>query len=173
MLPSDKGIYILGLLCQGDAFNLAELQHKLLILEDYPWIEIDDSKLSRDLHFMVRDGLTERKRESTPPQTLYRITEKGQAILESWLRISSLEKRRPTFPFDLVVFSFTALSTRERKEKINRHRTAILATHNRLVEQLQKLPASQPIQQVIIKHHLHSIQADLDWLDEIEEKLIN
>ena len=170
MFESDEDLLILGNLNQSP-MTLQELEDYMLIGGELSWTQLDRDRVLRKIEFLKRARFIDWSRGETGIRRIYQITETGQEALSRWLQYTSVVERSVTFSFDLLVNAMGALPLEERRQLVEKRRSIVISRLERYKEISQRLTKHRVTQRAIIQHHTIYLQAELNWLYQLENDI--
>lgn len=167
MQMSDEALFVLGCLSQH-TLSLQEISAHMHLDGDSPWTNLEQNRVAHVLHYLRIEHLIEWALDAQGRRCGYQITESGREVLAQWLQIPRITERTFILSFDLIVNALGVLSLEERRQLIDQRRTVILSRREQYESINNNLHANQVTHQAILQHHLACLQAELNWLDQLE-----
>jgi DNA-binding PadR family transcriptional regulator len=136
---------------------------------------INAGQIYTTLGRMERDGLVRShgvEQDSRPNKRVYELTEAGRRALDEWLAAPSPSARlKDEFFMKLVLAGLTGVV--DAKELIDRQRRECLQSLRDLDARLSRDPGNgDPTTELLVEGAALHLQADLEWLDLCERRII-
>ncbi len=103
-----------------------------------------------------------------PTRLVYAITEAGEAAFQRLLRDNLRQHLPAEFPGDIGIGFLDELPQAEATASLQTRRAALLAH----LEALRAVPAHSGSVQLTIRHQIHHLRSELEWLDELLAELL-
>lgn len=171
-------LYVLGLLQRYGPQHGYQLK-KTISEELADFTQIKLPSIYYHLEGMEKNGLLSASSEKTdnhPEKKVYAITDKGKKAFEGLLAKLLNTHYRPTFDNDAIFYFSDALRPDEvvqalENERQNLHMSLeTIERHQK--ETMQFVPDdARSMVEIIFSHHVHHLQAELDWIDQSLETL--
>lgn len=170
---------VLGLLSKKDMHGY-ELKSKFDDLTGGFW-QLNFGQVYSTLDRLVRTGLVERVGEvvpGPPDRKVFRITNKGRAELDDWIRLPVAQPRALRDDLFVRLLFCERDSPEPILRMINRHRDVYHLQMQKLSkrkEQLLKATQTQPLSvtELLVDAALFHCEAELNWLTHLEQKVIS
>jgi DNA-binding PadR family transcriptional regulator len=170
VFESDEGLLILGNLNQSP-MTLQELEDHMVIDGELSWTQLDRDRVLRKIKYLKQARLIDWSRGETGNWRIFQITETGQEALSRWLQNTRVVERPITFSFDLLVNAMEALPLEERHQLVEKRRSNVISRLEGYKEISQRLTRDRVTQRAILQHHTIYLQAELNWLDQLENDI--
>lgn len=164
----------LALLARGPAHGY-EIKQAFESTFGEGWPPLNAGQIYTTLGRLERDGLVEGEevaQDDRPNKRVYRLTEAGRDEVEQWLDTATDPPQlKDEFFLKLVMAVLTGLADPARL--VDRQRRIYLR-HLRHLEDLASWGADDdnPVEALLVEGAALHLQADLRWLDRIEERLV-
>lgn len=171
---TDTASAILGLLSiQGDAsgyelgtFAQHSVAHFWPLTRTHIYNEL--ARLERDGYVSARQ-VTQAKH---PDKRVFRLTEAGERALDAWLGTGDVAAERRRNPLLLKVFFARRMPPERLAELLERHRERVRRERERYTDDAAMLRPDQVHMRATALYGLRRTEADLAWLDEVEQLLL-
>lgn len=169
-------LVLLGVLCEKPMHGY-EIKH---IIEEHmgDWTDIKFGSIYFALSKLAEEHsveISEEGREGNrPSRTVYRITERGKREYIRLLRELWVSKDRTLYPFDIALFFINSLPKEEVagylevQIKNTDESIAYLKQHAAQMSDNPHIPAQA---RAIVSHTLRHLEAERNWLTEVQEQL--
>lgn len=171
-------LYVLGLLQRYGPQHGYQLK-KTISEELADFTQIKLPSIYYHLEGMAKNGLLSASSEKTdnrPEKTVYAITPKGQKAFEGLLAKLLNTHYRPTFDNDAIFYFSNDLPQEEIVQSLKTERQNLrvgletIERHQK--ETMQFVPDdARSMVEIIFSHHVHHMQAELNWIDQSLETL--
>lgn len=135
---------------------------------------INVGQIYSTLDRLVRDGLVELTEtdHGDGPQKLYTLTHAGAAELHDWWAAPPATSPIPRDGLVVKVLLAVRAGPDHGLEVVTRHRTALTQSLQQLRRQMRTRDATDLAQAMVDDAMVTRIDADLRWLDQVEQRLI-
>ncbi|MGP4046379.1 PadR family transcriptional regulator [Streptomyces sp. 2A115] len=173
---SSTRLFVLGTLAKGRPMHGHQIRRMAQLDRTELWTDIKPGSLYGVLHRMEAEGIITAVRSeqegNRPERTVYAITDEGRTELR-FLREKVLRdtKLRPD-PIDLALQNAQDMSAEELRAILEDRRAAVagqLESWRHL--QSAAAPHIAGLERIIIRHTETRLRAELDWHDELLERL--
>lgn len=110
---------------------------------------------------------TEMQEGNRPPRRVYQVTAEGEAVFQRLLRQNLTEHHPARFTGDIGLTFLDVLPPQEACELLQVRRMALADE----LEGVRAIPVHAGSSQLVIEHRARHLQTELDWLDEVIDRL--
>ncbi|MHC1723704.1 MAG: PadR family transcriptional regulator [Aminipila sp.] len=168
--------YVLGLLLRyGPQHGYMLMQKVEQQISDFAQIKLPTIYYHLDkLNEKQYISATYEKDGNRPEKTVYSITQNGEKYFYELLKKMQTEELKLDLPLDGVIFFQDRLDKNEFCQSIQSARLTIEAKLNRVIAHRQAVLSVIPEgcksgTTVIFNHHIYHLEAELEWLKELEK----
>ena len=110
---------------------------------------------------------TEMQEGNRPPRRVYQVTAQGERVFQQLLRENLSEHHAARFTGDIGLTFLDTLPPSEARDLLLVRRAALLDE----LENVRAIPVHSGSSQLVIEHRARHLQTELEWLDEVIERL--
>jgi DNA-binding PadR family transcriptional regulator len=169
-------LYVLGSLARFGPMHGHQIRRAAQVERSDLWTDIKPGSLYGALHRMADEGLVRpvktEQEGRLPARTIYEITDTGRAELSAHRDEALRSTTLPSDPVDLALGFLEDLSEEEvRTFLTQRRRDYAKQLDDWKLLQERADPYLDELERMGFRHHILRVQAELDWHDELLERL--
>ena len=164
----ERKLLVLGLLMNAEMHGYQI--NEMIEMHLGSGIQLKKSLVYKLLTAMTKDGwliYTEEREGNRPTRRVYTISEKGKAAFQELLRDSLADYKPADFLGHIAIGYLDMLPPEQSVPLLLQRRQKIEV----LLQKTQNLEIHHGSHQLTIDHQIHHYQSELEWLDEVIEKV--